>query len=298
MEKNEIENCKTLEALFQLWQEYQKKQIENTNVFIPDGYIDKNAYENCNKKILFILKESHYFSGNEISKLNTFKEDSQVHFYKQFINDVKYVNKFNGHKRVVPTDNRPKQKEKIARMAEYILHKSITSNYKTLKNALEQVAFMNINKMGGGDSTNPSKLFDYYDSNKDFIKKQISILKPDVIVLMINNEKIEEDLIEYWQKNIKCQSTDKKFIKRVRHTAARGKNLVLKDKEIKYFNKYVAKKYQIKDITELLNNNYQADDTNYFTMLNKENNAQYLRFNKSTLQYLIKFIYNYEKGAC
>ena len=170
MGKNEIGNCKTLEDLFKLWEKYQKKQTKNTNVFIPDGYIDKNAYENCNKKILFILKESHYFSGNEISKLNTFKEHSQVDFYKQFINDVKYVSNFKGDKRVVPTDNRPKQKEKIARMAEYILHKSITSNYKTLKNALEQVAFMNINKMGGGDSTDPSELFDYYELNKDFIK--------------------------------------------------------------------------------------------------------------------------------
>lgn len=262
-----------------------KKQPENTNVFISDGYIEEKAYRNSNTKILFVLKESHYFTTKGISRLEDFKVDSQVGFYHDFLCKDEAIRQFGRF------DNRPKQKEKIARMAEYILHQKITSNYKTLRNALQCVAFMNINKMGGGDTTNPKELLKYYKANEIFIKQEISILNPDIIVLMINNEEIEEDLKKYW-------GDDKRnnLVMTMLHTAARGKNLVLKPEEIEYFNNNIAKKYDINDIDKLLNTSYQVDAENYFTKFNNDTETSYLRFSKTTLQYLIKFIYNYENG--
>ena len=312
----EIENCDNLDDLFKLWKEAQKNIkiidknencLKNTGNFTRDGYIDEKEYKKSKKKVLFILKESNILKGRNVES-NEIKEDEQADFYSYFLKEkivingeTKEIYKYDSNTNmIIPIayadyknkykffDNIPKQKEKMARMAKYILDKEITSSYKELCNALKQVAFMNINKMGGTNKTNSKELYLYYKKYKNFILKEIEILEPQVIVIMVGNSKIVNDLNfelnEKLEKNIK--------IIPMLHTATRGRSLNIKNDEENFFNKNIAPSIEMNWNT-LNNENYKEYQENIF---NKNKNGPFIKFNKTTLEYLIKFIKRYEEN--
>lgn len=311
----EIKECNNLDELFNLWKEAQRtiqteeKCLQNTGRFTHDRYIDENKY----KEILFILKEANVGPvENQENNPQEIEDDYQIEFYKYFFKeelddiDKEKVNQKgknndenkykvymigkdnmiypkaweNREKKNRYFDNAPKQKEKIARMARYILNnKEITSDYNELCEALKSVAFMNINKMGGTNSTNDKNLRKYYEKYKEFIKKEVEIIKPKIIVDMTHGCISSEDF-----ENI--------AIVPMIHTAARGKNINL-DKEgteEAYFNKNIAKNIGI-DNWKILINNYTEYENNIF---NKDKKGPFVKFNRSTLKYLVKFIKRYE----
>ena len=301
MEK-EIEKCNNLDDLFDLWVNKQKLDGRNTGKFCYDGYVNEKNYKN----ILFILKEPHIYKGGykpEIGKEDVTRE-SQYQFYNDFflkekdglkspiyeevgdiITPIAVVNEEepNVRRRVKVFDTKVKQKEKIARMAYYIFSEGkITSNYEELKNALSQVAYMNINKMGGGDSTNGKELDEYFDKYKEYIFKEIELLKPRIIVVMTKGSKVYEELTKKFNK-IKIISMD--------HTGLWPQLIQNNDDEIKYFNEKIASKYECGNYNQVFNK-YCDGKENVF---NKDK-GPYIRFNKSTLKYLIKFIGNYDKS--
>lgn len=280
----EIEKCNKLEGkdgLFELWKnvqiniETEKNCLKNTGLFVHDGYIDEKEYMNSKKKILFILKESHTFDTKNVKQNREIIDDYQAEFYRSFF-------KLN---RII--DNIPKQKEKMARMAKYILDKEITSDYKELCNALKQVAFMNINKMGGIDTTKGKELYIYYEKYKNFILKEINILNPKIIVIMTGDSKIADDLDNKINKNKKDKEKTK--IIPMIHTATRGRNLSLDENEERYFNDNIAPNIGM-NWNSLINQNYIENEDNVF---NKGKNGPFLKFNKTTLKYLVKFIKRY-----
>ncbi len=282
---NDIEN---LEELFDLWKNKQKKDKRNTGVFVSDGYIFEDKYKNSEKRILFILKESHLFNGEKQHTNNKIITNNQSDFYKDFFREDykdKYGNKLyqldenniihpkawitRNEKELIENpklkenicrafDNKPKQKEKIARISEYILNKNISSDYNILKEALAQISFMNINKMGGGVKTNHKELNNYYNDYKEFIIKEIEILNPSIIVFMAHDYEIIKDLKKVFNKI--------KIINMI-HTAAIGRNLNLESYEKDYYIKCVCK------------NNGEGP---------------FVKFNETTKKFLAKFIYRYE----
>lgn len=310
----EIKECNNLDELFNLWKEAQRtiqteeKCLQNTGRFVHDGYIDKAKYKN----VLFVLKEANVGSvENQKNNPQKIEDDYQIGFYEYFFKeelddiDKEKVNQKdknndenkykvyvigkdnmiypkaweNREKKNRYFDNAPKQKEKIARMAKYILDKKITSDYNELCEALESVAFMNINKMGGTNSTNDENLRKYYEKYKEFIKKEIEIIKPETIVDMTHGCISSEDF-----ENI--------TIVPMIHTAARGKNINL-DKEgteESYFNKNITKSIGIDNWKTLINNYTEYEDN----IFNKGKKGPFVKFNKSTLKYLVKFIKRYE----
>lgn len=178
-EANNIKNindCKTLEELYALWREAHKTEEDyktttingiEQNAFIKDGYINKACYDKSKYKTLFILKEANM--------LNYGKSDDQMGFY------INYIEGKEGA-------NRPKQQEKIGRMAYYLINGE-NENAKTpseaqLKNALKYSAFMNINKRGGAKNTNNKKFNAYYSKYEQFVKKEIEIINPECIVMI------------------------------------------------------------------------------------------------------------------
>lgn len=172
----EINSCNTLEDLYAIWREahateedYKTTTIDGIkqNAFIQDGYINKACYDKSKYKTLFILKEANVLMYK--------KKDDQFEFYTKYIDSIEEANK-------------PKQQEKIGRMA-YYLQNEENENAKTpsetqLKNALKHSAFMNINKRGGANNTNNEKFNAYYSRYEQFIKKEIEILNPDCIVII------------------------------------------------------------------------------------------------------------------
>lgn len=175
--EKQIAGCQTLDELFALWKKahnYEENYKETTvdgidkNVFVADGYIDKNCYGKSGYKVLFILKEAN------IKEYDVSIDSSQAGFYTDYINGGK--------------PNIPKQQEKIGRMA-YYLQNGENENAKIpseaqLKNALKCAAFMNINKRGGAKNTNPQKINAYYNKYEQFIKKEIELINPNCIVII------------------------------------------------------------------------------------------------------------------
>ena len=200
----------------------------------------KNNFQNIEDDYQIGFYE--YFFKEELDdidkeKINQKDKNNAENKYKVYVigkDNMIYPNAWeNREKKNRYFDNSPKQKEKIARMAKYILDKEITSDYNELCEALKSVAFMNINKMGGTNTTKDENLRKYYEKYKEFIKKEIEIIKPKIIVDMTHGCISSEDF-----ENI--------TIVPMMHTAARGKNINLDKEGVEEycFNKNIAKKYR------------------------------------------------------
>lgn len=169
-----------LKKVFAEWKERQDKEenIKMTTVdgiqketFIEDGFICYEKYSEAKKKILFILKESNtkdYVEGSH----------SQVGFYTNWINAGEGL-------------NQGKQQLKMGLMA-YILSESIKNEIvlskeeaeNVAKKYLEKAAFMNVNKRGGENQSDSSKLGNYVKYYRRNIEAEIDVIAPDVIVVL------------------------------------------------------------------------------------------------------------------
>ena len=188
-----------LEQLFQLWKEkhssedilpkelinYQKKIINSLT--IPYQFVDKESFTydgfifNENKDtVLYILKESNLGNTNKAKDQFWFKS-----VYKLEKNTVLIL-------------------KKIELMQEFIIEKN--------KGAIKKsdISFMNLNKRGGFTSTNPKILKNYYLKYQEFIKAEIEIIDPKIIVFCMSEKKSKD--IQYIINDIKKEFDNKIII--------------------------------------------------------------------------------------
>jgi hypothetical protein len=195
----DIYKIKDLKDLFELWMKAHKLEdeasLEKTKIegipvdsFIEDGYICENKKQF--NGILFILKEANILKyGAENQKIY---RGNQFEFYKKYINNEE-------------GDIHSKQKEKMGRMAHYILTGKINKD-DDFKKSLGCSAYMNLNKRGGGKSDKTSK--QYSNKYSNFIKKQIELIKPKKIICLGTYKQLkkiniitcenENDFIDVW----------------------------------------------------------------------------------------------------
>lgn len=149
--------------------------------FIPDGCVDFEKYNNANKKVLFILKEpASNGKEEEYNGISPISDLMKTHWYKLLIENEGNI-KFNNEK-----TNRSKcyyNKFKIICDMLHVVPK--------------ETAFMNINKRGGySKGTNDKMLSNYLEVYEDFVRKEIEILEPDVIVSCIGNGILKDKLYD------------------------------------------------------------------------------------------------------
>ncbi len=185
--KEMAESAQNLDKLFHLWKQahaieenFEKTTIPTIekNSFIADGYISEDDYKEAPIKVLFVLREANIAThrAKDDAELRTHQD-----FYGDFLKNIK-------------NDNPPKQKQKIARMAYYLQHPDLSEEERKkpdeegMKKALASCAYMNINKRGGDKKINWRIFKEYYNTYEKFIKKEISILNPDITVLIGNND--------------------------------------------------------------------------------------------------------------
>ncbi len=168
----EIKNITTLEELFTLWKKAQEAEDENSckktfpkingmspdyetfkNSFCPDGYISSEMKFNG---ILIICRESNV-SVNE--KIGEFEDTFAMKDSKEYMTVY-----YDFIKKVLKT-----------------LNELDASNNYTDKDA-ENCAYMNLNKRGGYGSTNHSRLANYAKLYEPFIKKEIELLSPQIVI--------------------------------------------------------------------------------------------------------------------
>lgn len=225
----ELKKCENLDDLFELWKQKHanEKHYKNTtlmeeikpieqNSFNKDGFINYDVYKGSNIKVLFILKEANIWAYRDKDKdIKTIipEEREQITWYKNYIEGK-------------DKDNRPKQHEKMGRMAYYLqnkdtdVEKAKRPTEVEFKNALKSCAFMNMNKRGGrGAATDV--YYNYITLYKDFILKQIEIIEPCYIIILDSKD---NEIID----SIKNQYGDK--VIQMWHTANRMRGIPRKEK--------------------------------------------------------------------
>lgn len=308
MKKSKTEE---LNELFEEWIENQKDKIEKGKklhkFFAKDGIICEEEYRKSGTRILFILKEPNIMKD----LIDENYDDDQRIFYNDFFNNKFYdeINIEDGNRELkairndtlikrgilevkeneneknyyYPFDNIPvKQKEKIARMAEYIINRKITDNYDDLKNALKQVAFMNLNKSGGYADSDKNYFLSYCEKFSSNICKEIEIIDPQIIVL-IGAKSYKNGDKYLLNKKINSLFNEKKVIEVV-HTAARGKALNIHEDEKEILKRKFNTKYN-DNLEEMYNNIVQTDKSKL-----------HMKYDRGVFKFFLKFVAAYEKN--
>jgi len=154
---------KKLDTLFNQWKDTHDIYINETDLselpeltnFTMDGISgkDETAYVNADIKVLYVLVESNVGKDCKHFRINDY-----FWFREQVVNNGKHI---------IPARIQFVQENITGRPAD-----------------LNAVAYMNLNKCGGGCSRNFKKLRNYVrlPKIKEHIKEEIEILEPDLIV--------------------------------------------------------------------------------------------------------------------
>ncbi|MCX6320389.1 MAG: hypothetical protein NTX93_01080 [Bacteroidia bacterium] len=164
-----------LNSLFDKW---EQTVSEYKGKFVRDGIINENLYQIASTKILFITKEP-----------NNPKEESGD-FREWWKNEIKYAFSY--------------------RLAEWSY--GLLNNFpeydevwkeKQTHNAIQQIAFLNIKKSGGGGNSELKRMSEHLKMNFDFLHKQIEIIDPEILILGLSWNKLRDGLFPNikWEKS-------------------------------------------------------------------------------------------------
>lgn len=171
-----IADCKTEKELFELWKSKEpvtthyldrKRKIEciinHGNLFISDGIVNNDVWGQCGKKkILFVLKEA-YGGNSDWSLTERLKKCSPWSSIWKRVVEWTY-----GIQNTT--------KSEIARYIPEQIDMGEENPY------LNQIAVINLKKSGGRSSSNYGEIEAYACSDAKEIKKQISMIAPDIII--------------------------------------------------------------------------------------------------------------------
>lgn len=149
------------EALFQEWRLF----LDQPETFVSDGVVDEAAYRSSDLKILFLLKEVNDLGGGGWD-LRTILYD-----YVSFARNPTWLNICRWIKgiRALPAD---------------LEWEGELNNIevKDREELLRSIAAMNLKKTPGGHTTVVDNFNDAVERDGEFIKRQINIYAPDLII--------------------------------------------------------------------------------------------------------------------
>jgi len=176
---------KQLKELFENWKKaqieeneehWQNKTRGNTTYiskrqFCEDGIINEDFFEKEPKKVLFISNEANDDYEAHRNRIET----SRIKDFQEYYKDKEIENEWGG-----------KLRERVC-----ALYKVIIKDYDIPEHLVaEKFAFMNINKRGGGKNIADENWKRGYENHieeyckyyADYIKKEIEIIDPDIII--------------------------------------------------------------------------------------------------------------------
>lgn len=145
-----------LDKLFDLWQEEYSRIGLDRSKFSKDGIIDEAMFNNANKKLLFVLRES-----------NTLVDSGLLDLYK------------NGPKWTMAAQ--------LSKWAMGILDgfpefDKVDMDYNRRSEVMQSIALLNIKKIAGGPKADFNLLNAYSMIDKEYIRHEIDIIAPDIII--------------------------------------------------------------------------------------------------------------------
>lgn len=167
--------------LFEKW----IKEQQHTS-FLKDGVIDGETYFKEKVKVLFILKEANCPNGRDDLKKYLRSPELKGNWWKTWNNIARWT---------------------IALLDGGCYPKTISSSYRA--SVLKRIAFLNLKKEGGGAQADPSKIANAAKTDNKYIKKQIEMYDPDIIICCGQNGEsnatilrnyVLKDNVSEWQK--------------------------------------------------------------------------------------------------
>jgi hypothetical protein len=154
-----------------LFEEWKKAVSEYGKSFISDGIVNEIYFQGTTPKVLFLMKES-----------NDPSDEADWDLAKFFNKELKY--------------------NFARRISEWAW--GIIKNFPPLEkassedlhNALKSTAIVNLKKSGGGTSTDIEVLKRHVKMNKEFLLKQIDLIRPNIIIGGLGQTAIWELFIE------------------------------------------------------------------------------------------------------
>lgn len=178
--KGMVSKSEQLEQLFIEWEYAQENEPDSSwkltqggeNItkshFRRDGIIDEAVFSKEKRKVLFISNEPN---DNDYSAKSNLKPNN-IDDYRKY-----YETGYDGWK--------GKMRERTS--AIYKVVAGIEINEMSYSNAAIHYAVMDLNKRGGGAAAKVERIQEYCKYYKEFIKKEIEIINPDVIVWLGTN---------------------------------------------------------------------------------------------------------------
>lgn len=146
---------------------------------ITDGVVNEKKYNDSTLKVLYILKEANGGKGWDLRKL--LGDGGHASTWN---NIARWQYGINNYQNEISWDN----------------VKNIDQKFR--KEQLETSAVINLKKDSGGSSANSKEIWTYAWDDKDFLKKQIAIYNPDIIICCGTGEIVRErELIDKWGKD-------------------------------------------------------------------------------------------------
>lgn len=254
-----LEEVKTLKLkkLFECWKEEQSNDsgeetcnsqdgcVVAVNSFYEDGIVNPEEYQNSETKVLFITNEVSINckedNAEKKPKLRGNCEDGHLVGNDEGNTVCSFNNYIDGNEQETWSG---KMRIKFGEMYRIITEKDykIESSFDEDKNkqALNKIAFMNLNKRGGFGNIQGENFLKYIETYKDYIRREIEIINPDVIVWCACNtykKKYMDAIFDDKYKNVWQQKglvLNKKEIPILRmwHPSVRAKSME------KYLNKF------------------------------------------------------------
>lgn len=164
-----MSKTEALNRLFEKW-ESDVNYIDDTLIgkFVRDGIIDESEFDKQSIKVLFISNEAN--CGKDHRYENEWDEplDRRANFLDYYKNDKDWTGRL---------------RERVS-----CLYQVITNDYSQKAHEVaNRFAFMNLNKNGGEATCNIEHIEKYCMSYKNYIKKEIEIINPDIIVWLACN---------------------------------------------------------------------------------------------------------------
>ena len=197
--RDDIESCKSLDELFNRW---EKQENHDCETFVRDGFV--SGKWGSKKKILFILKEA-YLKRDKDGKVENGEHDmrdwlsNEEGFYDLL--DGKYKNFW---RRIVEWTYciNETNATKIAPFPSDLFKKT---NKKVAADFANSIAIMTLKKSNGKTVSNSKDLRQYVKNDRKFIKRQIELISPDIIVVCGNIlDMLDKNVYNSEIKNLKC----------------------------------------------------------------------------------------------
>lgn len=160
MDSAKVSSIKNIDELLSAWEKSFPKDWH----FNRDGIISQESWEKSAVKVLFVLKETNKAKQNIVFAINRALETKKSGWWKGKV--LRRVGRW--------AYGLQNHNGKIPEFKEAKLHE---------KNAINSIAYINIRKTAGGARTNKKSFDSHAKEFAPFIRRQIELIKPDIVVL-------------------------------------------------------------------------------------------------------------------